>query len=148
MAWLQTLVWPGQDERRDRLAAAVRVARRDPPYLVRGNLLEDLPALLAEAPEDATVVVQHTAVAFYLEPADRDRFDAMMRGLVSDGSVHWVANEGPTVLPRVTGRAAPPDGLFVLGYDGRPVGWTHGHGRSLHWLGNARVDSAVDMSRT
>jgi hypothetical protein len=137
VAWLQALVWPGQEDRRARLAAAIEVARTDPPYLVRGNLLDGLPALLSEAPAGATVVVQHTAVAFYLEPPDRDRFDAMMRGLVGEGAVHWISNEGPGVLPRVTGRAQPPDGLFVLGYDGRPVGWTHGHGRSLHWLGDA-----------
>ncbi len=36
MAWLETLVWPEQDERRERLRAAVEVARREPAYLVRG----------------------------------------------------------------------------------------------------------------
>lgn len=137
MAWLQTLVWPGQDERRDRLAAAIALARQDPPHLVRGDLLTGLPDLLAGAPADATVVVQHSAVIFYLEPPDRDRFEAMMRALVADGSVHWVSNEGPLTLPGVTGGAVPPEGLLVLGYDGRAVAWTHGHGRSLRWLGNS-----------
>ena len=41
--WLETMVWPEQDERRDRLRAAVEVARTDPPYLVRGDLLDELP---------------------------------------------------------------------------------------------------------
>lgn len=133
MAWLRTLVWPGQPERLARLDGAIELARTDPPYLVRGDLLTDLPRLLEQAPAEATLVVQHSAVIAYLEPDDRARFDAMMRALVRDG-VHWVSNEGPSVLPGVTGEATPPDGMFVLGLDGRAVAWTHGHGARLAWL--------------
>lgn len=133
MRWLETLVWPGQPERVARLSAAIEVARTDPPYLLRGDLLTDLPRLLEEAPGGATIVVQHSAVIAYLEPDDRARFDAMMRGLVAEG-VHWVSNEGPSVLPCVTGEAAPRPGEFVLGLDGHAVAWTHGHGRRVHWL--------------
>ena len=41
-------------------AAAVGIARADPPYLVRGDLLDALPALVEQAPPDATVVVFHS----------------------------------------------------------------------------------------
>ena len=44
-------------------------------------------------------MVFHSAVIAYLEPADRERFAAMMAGLVADGRCHWVSNEGPRVLP-------------------------------------------------
>ncbi len=97
--WLETMVWPEQEERRERLRAAVRIARADPPYLVQGDLLEALPALMEQAPPEATLVVFHSAVIAYLEPADRERFAAMMAGLVADGRCHWVSNEGPRVLP-------------------------------------------------
>src|SRR6478736_854579 len=50
VAWLQVLVWPEQVARRDRLAAAIEVARAEPPYLREGNLLEALPVLLDEVP--------------------------------------------------------------------------------------------------
>ena len=97
--WLETLVWPEQEDRRERLRAAVEIARSDPPYLVQGDLFDELPALMAQAPTDATLIVFHSAVIAYLEAADRERFAAMMAGLVADGRCHWVSNEGPRVLP-------------------------------------------------
>ena len=57
-----------------------------------------------------------------------------MAGLVAAGRCRWVSNEGPDVLPDVTATGPkPPAGQFVLGLDGRSVGHTHGHGRTLHW---------------
>jgi hypothetical protein len=133
--WLETMVWPEQEERRERLRRAVEIARADPPYLVRGDLLDALPALVDQAPPDATLVVFHSAVIAYLEPGDRVRFAAMMRGLVADGRCHWVSNEGPRVLPElVPPRVDVPLGRFVLAVDGRPVALTHGHGAELDWL--------------
>ena len=133
--WLETMVWPEQEGRRERLRAAVRIARSDPPYLVRGDLLDTLPALVEQAPPDATLVVFHSAVIAYLEHADRARFAAMMTRLVADGRCHWVSNEGPRVLPDLVPPGVDvPFGRFVLAVDGRPVALTHGHGAELDWL--------------
>ena len=137
MAWLTTLVWPEHDDRRARLQQAIEVARTDPPTIARGDLLEQLPDLVEQAASyapDATVVVFHSAVIAYLEDADRRRFARAMDGLVESGRCHWVSNEGPRVLPEVTGTTAVPPGRFVLGLDGRPLAVTHGHGRSMVWL--------------
>src|SRR5205807_1420199 len=38
VAWLEDLIWPSQEVRRARFRAAVELARRDPPYLVKGDL--------------------------------------------------------------------------------------------------------------
>ncbi|MDN4161032.1 DUF2332 domain-containing protein [Nocardioides abyssi] len=134
--WLETLVWPGQDDRRALLARAVEVARADPPDLRQGDLLTDVPALVAEASAHGPVVVFHSAVVAYLTAPDRERFADLMTGLVADGACHWISNEGPDVLPRVTatGPQPPATPTFVLGVDGRAVAWTHGHGRSMTWL--------------
>lgn len=135
-AWLENLVWPEQHERRDRLREAVARARTAPPRLVRGDLLTELPALVEEASSHGTVVVFHSAVIAYLEPADRLRFDTLVRDMVGDGVCHWVSNEGKQVLASVTatGPEIPPDHpTFVLGIDGRMVARTHGHGRTLTW---------------
>jgi hypothetical protein len=133
--WLETLVWPEQEDRRERLRAAVRIAREDPPYLVQGDLLEELPALVAQAPVQATLIVFHSAVIAYLEHADRERFAAMMTGLVAEGRCHWVSNEGPRVLPALVPPGVDvPFGRFVLAIDGRPVALAHGHGAELDWL--------------
>jgi len=51
--WLRALVHPGLERRHERLDAAIGIAREDPPELVAGDAVEELPALLDEAPEDA-----------------------------------------------------------------------------------------------
>jgi hypothetical protein len=140
MGWLTTLVWPEHDDRRARLLEAIAVARRDPPRLLRGDLFDELPALVDRAADHGPVIVFHSAVVAYVEPAERPRFTELMTGLVADGRCHWVSNEGGRVLPDVTatGPAEPPPGMFVLGIDGRAVAWTQGHGRSMTWLDEPR----------
>jgi hypothetical protein len=134
--WLETLVWPEQEDRRSRLAAALRLARSDPPRLVRGDLLEELPRLAAEAPPEATLVVLHSAVAAYLSADDRERLVHLAQSLPG----HWLSNEGPQVLPLEL-PAPPREGSavgaapFLMALDGQPVAWTHGHGRALAWCG-------------
>jgi hypothetical protein len=136
MAWLQMLVWPEHDDRRARLAAAVDLAREDPPALVRGDLLTDLPALADQVPSEATLVVFHSAVLAYLSEADRARFAETITAV----RCHWVSNEGPQVVPGIEPPPAPPassavnGATFLLALDGAPVAWTHGHGRALRWL--------------
>jgi len=138
MAWLETLVWPEHEDRRDRLRHAIDVARTDPPVIRRGNLLDELPGMVEEAAQHGTVVVFHSAVIAYLEPEDRIRFEDLMRALLAEGRCHWVSNEGKRVIPSITatGPAIPEDKqTFVLGLDARAVAHTHGHGRSMRWVG-------------
>ena len=89
MRWLETLVWPEHDDRRDRLTAAVGLAREDPATLVRGDLNDALPALVDTVPSGATLVVFHSAVLAYLADDERARFAATVRDLPG----HWVSNE-------------------------------------------------------
>ncbi len=114
------------------------MAAADPPHLLRGDLLTELPALVERAAEHGPVVVFHSAVIAYLEDDDRGRFQDLMTGLVADGRCRWVSNEGRRVLPEVaaTGPELRDDQMtFVLGIDGRAVAWTHGHGRTMTWFG-------------
>lgn len=137
MAWLEQLIWPEHDDRRERLRDAIAIARTDPPHLVRGDLLAELPGLVEQAAAYGEVVVFHSAVIAYLEPADRLAFDDLIRGLVARGACRWVSNEGKNVLPSITatGPAIPREtATFVLGVDGRAVAHTQGHGRSMTWL--------------
>jgi hypothetical protein len=127
MAWLEALVWPDQPHRLARLRAAVAVARQAPPRIVRGNLLHDLSALAAQAPQNATLVVFHTAVLAYVtDIAARAAFVDAVRGC---GAV-WISNEAPGVFPEIAARAGTPPrpGSFLLAVDGKPVAWTDPHG--------------------
>ena len=136
MGWLTTLVWPEHDDRRVRLLEAIEIARADPPSILRGDLVEELPALVEEAGRHGPVVVFHSAVVAYLPPQRRAELQDLMTGLVAAGRCHWVSNEAPQVLPAVTATGVVPVGHtgFVLGVDGRAVALTHGHGRWLRWL--------------
>lgn len=135
MAWLQNLVWPEQEARRERLSRAIDVARADTPLLTTGDLLVDLPRLVDEAASAGPVVLFHSAVIAYLEPEQRRAFDALARSLVADGACHWISNEAQGVLPPVLREPpGPGDPRFALAVDGEVVALTHGHGRTLHWL--------------
>jgi hypothetical protein len=132
VAWLDALIWPEHTHRRARLRAAAAIAAADPPRLVRGDLVDDLPALAARAPAYATLVVFHTSVLFYVPPPRRAAFAAAVRALPG----HWVAVEGPDVLP-LDGLPDPPDGALynVVALDGTPLAWTRPHGQALVWFG-------------
>jgi len=126
--WLSCLVWPGEGDRADRLAAAVAAARRDPPAVRRGDLLTGLPALAAQAPADATLVVYHTSVLYQVAADQREHFIRTVRGL----GAAWLSSEAPGIVP---GTAAPArDGqTCVLARDGRPIGCADSHGTWLQW---------------
>ena len=114
--------------------SAIGVARGEPPVLRRGDLLEELPALVDEASAHGTPVVFHSAVIAYLDDPDRRRFHASMADLVAAGRCRWISNEGPRVLPEVTGGLEVPRGRFVTALDGVPVALSHGHGHAIEWL--------------
>jgi hypothetical protein len=67
--WLECLLWPGETGRQERLSAAIETARRDPPPLHRGDLLTDVPALVSQAPRDATVVIYRPAITVHARRA-------------------------------------------------------------------------------
>jgi hypothetical protein len=132
--WLRTLIWPEQDERRRRFDAAVVIARSDPARLTPGDLNDWLTVVAAEAPRDATLVVFHTAVLAYLDPAERRRF----AGSVAKLPGHWISNEGRKVID-FGDRDAPPapdptTAATVLALDGRPVAYAAPHGQHLDWF--------------
>jgi hypothetical protein len=126
--WLRTLVWPGEEDRLARLDAAIALAQEDPPRVVAGDLNESLEALAAQAPPDATLVVMHTAVLWYVPQAGRVSFLELMRRL----DCHWVSQEAPGLFPHIDDRLPePPPALplrYVLALDHQPVAFTAAHG--------------------
>jgi hypothetical protein len=131
IAWLDALIWPEHTHRRARLRAAAAVAAAEPPLLVRGDLVDDLPALAAQAPAGATLVVFHTSVLYHVPAPRRELFAGLVRELPG----HWVANEAPDVLPYPGLPAPPGDALHnVLALDGTPLAWTRSHGQAMIWF--------------
>ena len=128
--WLTCLLWPGEGDREERLAAAIATARRDPPVVHRGDLLDDLPALAAQAPPEATLVVYHTSVLGYVTPDKRRQF----ADLVGELAAVWLSNENPGLVPDAP--APPYQGApSLLARGGRiPLAFADSHGTWLHWL--------------
>lgn len=134
VAWLQHLIWPEHHERRARIPKAARIARRDPPHLVMGDLRTDLDDLVAQAPHGATLVIFHSAVLTYLDLDDRDRLGTRLQ----DSGATWLSNEGVGVL-RSVGAQLPgtyvPDGRFIVAKNTRPLYLAGPHGATLDPLG-------------
>ena len=133
--WLECCIWPDQPQRLTRLRAAVRIARADPPEVVRGDLLEQVEAVVAQAPAEATVVVFHAAVLVYLPDQGRRRFAELMAEL----PVVWISAEGPGVIPPLETpldrSRAPAGAVFLLGQGPqRLVGLADPHGAWLQWI--------------
>ncbi len=133
LAWLEMLIWPEHEERRKRLHAAARIVAADPPLLVAGDLNIEVAELVSQAPDDATLVLFHSAVLVYLAPEERSRFVDQVSSL----DVLWLSNEGTRVLPDVTMRipsGLAPGGDFVLARNGEPVALTGPHGQHYRTL--------------
>jgi hypothetical protein len=133
VAWLETLVWPGEENRLELLRQAIEIARSDPPSVVRGDLRTDLPALASQAPKDATLVVFHSAVLAYIQsPWEREEF---ARAVARIGAI-WIANESPKVIPGLAdaGCQLAHPGEFLVAMDGIPIAASDPHGKTLRWL--------------
>ena len=134
MRWLETLVWPEQQERRERIRSAVEIVRAEPPLLVRGNAIDALASLAQRAPKDAITVVVTSGVLVYLPYLERMRLVEAIMGL----GVPWVSLEGVGVLPDVDSRLDDPRvGRFVLALDSEPLAYVGPHGQSVEWLDRA-----------
>jgi hypothetical protein len=131
LAWLDALIWPEQEHRRGRLRKAAAVAAADPPLLVRGDLVDDLPELASRAPAGATLVVFHTSVLYQVPEPRRTAFVDLVGGLPG----HWIANEASDVLSYDGLPASPTDAHYnVLALDGTPLAWTRPHGQAINWF--------------
>jgi hypothetical protein len=141
--WLLACVWSDQPERRQRLEGAIELARVRPPAVSAGDLVDALPAVLAEAPDDAQLIVFHSAVLSYVSPERRQAFAAVLAEASTRRDVVWVSNEAPGIVPELTIPTRREDGLrFLLGRtrfskgrrQDQPLALTHPHGAELQWL--------------
>jgi hypothetical protein len=132
VAWLDALIWPEHTRRRERLRAAAAIAAADPPPLVRGDLVDDLPALAARAPDGATLVVFDVSVLYHVPAERRAAYAGLVRGLPG----HWVALEAPGMVPYDSLPRPPDDALYnVLTLDGTPLAFARSHGQEMIWFG-------------
>jgi hypothetical protein len=144
--WLRACVWPDQPDRAARLDAALALAATAPPLLLRGAVLDVLPAALAAVPADALPVVTTTWALSTLPPPGRLRFLQLLDESATQRPVAWVSVEGVGVAPgvptlgdrRASGHSIV--GLAVLeawSLRAEAVGRCWSRGRVLTWLTDA-----------
>jgi hypothetical protein len=134
--WLHALISPGQDDRHQRLDAALRIARTNPPHLAEGDLNDTVAHLADQAPPDATLVIFHCGVLTYLSTPQRRAF----ANTVSKLPAHWISYEGPSVMSSGIYAPLPPSpeparALFFVASDTQPVAYADGLGQTIHWFG-------------
>jgi hypothetical protein len=118
---LKSFVWAEQEQRLADLDAAVEVWRRDPPEVVVGDLVDELPGLLARRRDDGVLLVWETAALGYL-PEERY---AQARALLAEADCVFVR----------TGQ--PQDGshdYYGLYVDDGEVAHAEFHGAWIEWL--------------
>jgi hypothetical protein len=135
-AWLRALVWPGEEAREQRLAAALRTvasAGRAP----RGGRHHRGPARRrggrAARGDPRRRTFRNARVPASRAPATVTSPCSPKLG------VHWVSNEGVKVVPAVrdalpAGFTDDPRPCFVLALDGVPLARVGSHGQWLEWL--------------
>ncbi|MDA0352976.1 MAG: DUF2332 domain-containing protein [Chloroflexi bacterium] len=128
--WLRALIWPEHLERHDRLAAAIEVARHDPPRVIEGDATLELRAALDAAPRDAALCVYATHALYQIAAEGRRRiFDAL--NAASVGRVVWFAS--------MEGTGGDHSELFLHRYEDGKRTVAHlancnPHGRWVEWL--------------
>ncbi len=127
---LQSFVWADQADRLARLRAAIEVVREEPPELVRGDYVEDLPTLLADRLDGAQLIVYETASTQYL---DREQRAALYEAM------HHAGRAEP--LTFITTRSDARSEHYTLEAAAWPGGGRRElerfdfHGGWLEWLG-------------
>ena len=133
---LKSFIWPGLDERVERLDAAIEtfVTTPDRPHLIRGDYVDLLPGLLADRSADAITVVYQTASTGYLT---RERYDELRRALVdaaADGRpLAWVSSRrsDESERPAIDGWELE---LCVFPAAPQVVAFVDFHGNWVDWL--------------
>lgn len=139
-AWLRGLVWPGEQGREQRIAAALDIAASDPPLLWEGDAVEQLRALAAQAPADATLVVSTPGVLVYLPWPRRLELVEAIRSL----DARWVTIDAPALLRDLWQPPVSVDDWpgSVVAIDGQVRAAADPLGRHWEWRGGDGADAA------
>jgi hypothetical protein len=127
---LESFVWADQAARSERLRTAIAVLRDDPPVLIAGDYVTQLPAALTDRVSGAQLIVFETASTQYLS---REQHEQLRE------SMHHAGRVEPFTY--LTTRSAPEDD----GYSLKAIEWPSGdervivrldfHGAWLDYLG-------------
>lgn len=161
--WLEACLWPEVPGRVERFRAARDLLRVQQPSVLRDDMVDGLPAAVAQARSQAGagahVVVFSSWALTYVDPSRRTDLEAEVRSLAGGcEALSWLTAEPPACAPGIEPPSGVDAGGTVVGLrrwrDGRergPVtlGTCHPHGAwvDLSFEGLSRQTSYVDYRR-
>lgn len=129
MLWLRALVFPEHLDRHQTIEAAASVARAYPAPVTTGDVLEHLPTVLSQAPEDLPICVYATMVLYQLTPKARRALWELLTDFSHSRPVSVIVMDG---VPQGWSQLLIRD--FKSGsYTKRTMADAHAHGRWLEW---------------
>lgn len=144
--WLRACLPPDQPERTARLEGELELTTSAPPFMMRGEVVELLPAALARVPANALPVVTTTWSLSDLPLESRLRFLQCLDAAATKRPIAWVSVEGVGVAPAIPTFGDRPAsghsiiGLAVFGHStlhAEAVGRCWLRGQMLAWLADS-----------
>ena len=145
--WLLACLWPHDHERRERLQAALALARaEDWPVQAAADGLALLETWLDDLPPDVQPVLFNSWVLYYFQAFDRARHVQRVEALMTRRGLWWLSAEALAYSDWPAGAVLPerPAGLSAgsatlwqwrrAGAAPQALAWSHPHGRFAHWL--------------
>ena len=93
--WLMACVWPDQQDRFERLAAAIAVAADHPAEVIEGDAVGTLAAAIEHVGRDAHPTVLNSWVLNYLTPDERLAYVAELDRIGAERDISWLFLESP-----------------------------------------------------
>lgn len=91
--WLESLVWPEHNERRDRLHSALELASQVEMDLVVGDVLQVLPDVLDTIPDGTPVLIMNSFVLNQFTDEQRSEFERLVLAGSSERVIRSVSME-------------------------------------------------------
>ena len=145
LRWLLACQWPDDLERFERSRRAMAAWRTSSPRpdIVTGDALSLLPDIIAQAPRDLLVVVQHSWVLTYVPVEAQQHLASTLRQVMTERRLAWLSFEHPRLVPglghpAVTGTRIPGASTLVLEStpgEARVLAQSHPHGTWVQWEG-------------
>lgn len=143
--WLEACVWADQTDRFARLAAAIDIARSDPPELLAGDATDSLAPVVERLAHHGHPVVTNSWTLSYFDRQEQIEYVAALDGLGEHVDLSWVFFESPQQTPGLPWSSAALEdavstSLSIARWRGgsrtvRHLARCHPHGYWMHWAG-------------